>query len=304
MKTPQPDPLRCPGRLVYVPFSKTECGTDFYVNTGHSREISGVLTEYETFRTDFFEFFFFRKARGYLLLETRKLELADRMALVVSPRQQQEWHVDEAGLDYDFLIFREDFLQTFVADKFFTYRLLYCYQTDTPPCLPLAEAQLSDYCALLARMKAELLHPVADSYHLIVSLLPYLLMLLNRAYAACYALPFDVPRDNHAFLFKELLERHIRQMQRVGEYADRMRVSRAALNRSVKAQFGVSAAHLLKQRLLAALKSEWLFSGCNVNQLADMFRFSDASHLMRFFKQQTGKTLSQYRQDYRDGIYD
>ena len=41
-------------------------------------------------------------------------------------------------------VFRDDFLQTFVADKFFTYRLLYCYQTDTPPCLPLAEAQLSD----------------------------------------------------------------------------------------------------------------------------------------------------------------
>ena len=64
------------------------------------------------------------------------------MVLLLSPHQQQEWHVDEAELDYTFLIFREDFMRTFIADKFFVYRLLYYYQTDTPPyllagtCLP------------------------------------------------------------------------------------------------------------------------------------------------------------------------
>ena len=31
------------------------------------------------------------------------------MVLLLSPHQQQEWHVDEAELDYSFLIFREDF---------------------------------------------------------------------------------------------------------------------------------------------------------------------------------------------------
>ena len=53
------------------------------------------------------------------------------MVLLLSPHQQQEWHVDEAELDYTFLIFREDFMRTFIADKFFVYRLLY-YCT----CLP------------------------------------------------------------------------------------------------------------------------------------------------------------------------
>ena len=53
------------------------------------------------------------------------------MILLLSPHQQQEWHVDEKELDYTFLIFREDFMRTFLADKFFVYRLLYYYQTDT-----------------------------------------------------------------------------------------------------------------------------------------------------------------------------
>ena len=293
-----------PERLVSVPFSKTRCGVDFYINTGESKDICGVLTEHRTFKTDFFSFYFFRRANGYVLLNFRKIELRDDMVLLLSPHQQQEWHVDEAELDYTFLIFREDFMRTFIADKFFVYRLLYYYQTDTPPYLFAAPEELAEYMRLLGKIKQELLHPVADTYNLIVSVLYYLLVVINRAYAKTYRLPVEVPKNNYAFQFKDLLEKHIRDMQRVQEYADILRVSRITLNNSVMAQFGVSATHLLKQRLLEELKNELLFSDRNVSQLADEFHFSDPNHLMRFFKQQTGKTFTQYITDYQNGIYE
>ena len=293
-----------PERLVSVPFSKTRCGVDFYINTGESKDICGVLTEHRTFKTDFFSFYFFRRANGYVLLNFRKIELRDDMVLLLSPHQQQEWHGDEAELDYTFLIFREDFMRTFIADKFFVYRLLYYYQTDTPPYLFAAPEELAVYMRLLGKIKQELLHPVADTYNLIVSVLYYLLVVINRAYAKTYRLPVEVPKNNYAFQFKDLLEKHIRDMQRVQEYADILRVSRITLNNSVMAQFGVSATHLLKQRLLEELKNELLFSDRNVSQLADEFHFSDPSHLMRFFKQQTGKTFTQYITDYQNGIYE
>lgn len=293
-----------PERLVSVPFNKTQCGVDFYINTGESKDICGVLTEHRTFKTDFFSFYFFRRANGYVLLNFRKIELRYDMVLLLSPHQQQEWHVDEAELDYTFLIFREDFMRTFIADKFFVYRLLYYYQTDTPPYLFAAPEELAEYMRLLGKIKQELLHPVADTYNLIVSVLYYLLVVINRAYAKTYRLPVEVPKNNYAFQFKDLLEKHIRDMQRVQEYADILRVSRITLNNSVMAQFGVSATHLLKQRLLEELKNELLFSDRNVSQLADEFHFSDPSHLMRFFKQQTGKTFTQYITDYQKGIYE
>lgn len=293
-----------PERLVSVPFSKTRCGVDFYINTGESKDICGVLTEHRTFKTDFFSFYFFRRVNGYVLLNFRKIELRDDMVLLLSPHQQQEWHVDEAELDYTFLIFREDFMRTFIADKFFVYRLLYYYQTDTPPYLFAAPEELAEYMRLLGKIKQELLHPVADTYNLIVSVLYYLLVVINRAYAKTYRLPVEVPKNNYAFQFKDLLEKHIRDMQRVQEYADILCVSRITLNNSVMAQFGVSATHLLKQRLLEELKNELLFSDRNVSQLADEFHFSDPSHLMRFFKQQTGKTFTQYITDYQNGIYE
>lgn len=291
-------------KLVNVAFSKTECGVDFYLNTGRNTEISGVLTENKVFKTDFFEFFFFRKANGYLLLNFRKINLQDGMVLLLSPYQQQEWHVDEKTLDYDFLIFREDFMRTFIADKFFVYRLLYYYQTDTPPYLYASPEEFAEYFRLLDKIKQELRHPVADTYHLIVSVLYYLLVIINRAYASAYRLPVEVPKNNYAFQFKDLLERNICTLQRVQEYADMLRISRVTLNTAVMAQFGVSATHLLKQRLLEELKNELLFHDRSINELADRFNFSDASHLMRFFKQQTGKTFKQYLMDYRNGVYE
>ena len=137
-----------PERLVSVPFNKTQCGVDFYINTGESKDICGVLTEHKAFKTDFFSFYFFRRANGYLLLNFRKVELRDGMVLLLSPHQQQEWHVNEVELDYTFLIFREDFMRTFIADKFFVYRLLYYYQTDTPPYLFAEPEELTEYMRL------------------------------------------------------------------------------------------------------------------------------------------------------------
>ena len=167
-----------------------------------------MLTEYKRFKTDFFSFYFLRKANGFLLLNFRKIELHDGMVLLLSPHQQQEWHVDEAALDYTFLIFREDFMRTFIADKFFVYRLLYYYQTDTPPYLYASPEELAEYMRLLGKIKQELLHPVADTYNLIVSVLYYLLLIINRAYAAAYRLPVEIAKNNYAFQYKDLLEQN------------------------------------------------------------------------------------------------
>ena len=203
------------------------------------------------------------------------------MVLLLSPHQQQEWHVNEVELDYTFLIFREDFMRTFIADKFFVYRLLYYYQTDTPPYLFAEPEELTEYMRLLKKIKQELQHPVVDTYNLIVSVLYYLLVIINRAYAQTYRLPVEVPKNNYAFKFKDLLEKHIRTTPRVQEYADMLRVS-----------------------LLEELKNELLFSNLNVSQLADEFHFSDPSHLMRFFRRETGKTFTQYLMNYKRGIYE
>ena len=309
-----------PERLVSVPFSKTRCGVDFYINTGESKDICGVLTEHRTFKTDFFSFYFFRRANGYVLLNFRKIELRDDMVLLLSPHQQQEWHVDEAELDYTFLIFREDFMRTFIADKFFVYRLLYYYQTDTPPYLFAAPEELAEYMRLLGKIKQELLHPVADTYNLIVSVLYYLLVVINRAYAKTYRLPVEVPKNNYAYPHRAACSGICRYAPCESHHAEQLR--RGAVQR-VRHPFAQTTPVGGIEKRVVVLRPQREPVGGRVplfrpqpsdaflqatdgkeSQLADEFHFSDPSHLMRFFKQQTGKTFTQYITDYQKGIYE
>lgn len=292
-----------PQELTQVPFSKTECGVDFNINTDTHERLRGVLMEYPSFKTNFFELFFFRKASGWVRYGFQHIALKDNTVLILSPHIHQEWHIDESQMDYRFLVFRDDFLSTYLADPFFTYRLLYCYQTDFPPHLSATAMEQQEYERLLVRIKEELNHPLADSYHIIVSLLHYLLMTLNRRYSTQYHLPFDTPKNHHAFEFKQLLEKHIRQYQRVADYAAMLNISRITLNASVQAQYGQTSAHLLKQRLLAEIKNEILFTNKTTSELAYEFNFSEPGHLMRFFKKQTGQTVTEFKEEYKGGQF-
>ena len=73
-----------------------------------------------------------------------------------------------------------------------------------------------------------------------------------------------------------------------------MNVSRVTLNKAVVREFGLSAVHLLKQRLLQEVKNDILFSGMSVKEIAYRLHFSEPNHLMRFFKQMTGQTISEF----------
>lgn len=275
-------------------YSKSSCGVDFLLNTAESSEKTGWFNLDKRYKTDFFEFYFFRKAEGYMLLAGRKIILHPNMVLVISPFQLQEWHVDLDKLDYTFLIFQEEFINNFLSDKYFMYRLLYCYQHDYPTFFDMSTEEMAPFLSQLLQMKKELRNPIADSYHMIVACLYQFLLLLNRFYANRFDLPFDPPLNHYAYQYKELLEKNISEKTRVADYAEMMNISRVTLNKAVMREFGLSAVHLLKQRLLQEVKSDLLFTGLSVKEIAYRLHFSESNHLMRFFKQMTGQTINEF----------
>lgn len=275
-------------------YSKSACGVDFLLNTADNSERRSWFDTHKNYKTDFFEFFFFRKANGHAIINGEKHILTDNTLLIVSPYQRQEWHTDIERLDYTFLIFQEEFLTNFISDKQFMYRLLYCYQNEHPTYFQMPESDISLFISMLGQIKHELRNPIADSYHMIVAELYEFLLRLNRYYAKHFGLSMRLPVNNFAFVYKELLERNIRNSQRVNDYAAMMGISRIALNKAVENEFGVTAVQLLKQRLLQEVKNDLLFSGLPAKEIAARLGFSAPNHLMRFFKQQTGKTISTY----------
>ena len=282
-------------------YSKSSCGVDFLLNTAESTEKRGWFDTDKRYKTDFFEFYFFRRAEGHLFLAGERVELHPGMVLVISPFQLQEWHVALEKLDYTFLVFQEEFVNKFLSDKYFMYRLLYCYQHAYPTWFDLGDEEARPLLGLLRRMKEELREPVADSYHLIVAYLYQFLLLLNRKYAGLFRLPFALPLNNYAYQYKQLLEKNICDETRVADYAGMMGISRVSLNKAVVREFGLSAVRLLKQRLLQEVKDDLLFTGLSVKEIAFRLHFSEPNHLMRFFKQMTGQTIGEFLEEMNRG---
>lgn len=275
-------------------YSKSSCGVDFLLNTADSSEKRGWFDIDKRYKTDFFEFYFFRKAEGHMFLAGERVELKPYMALIISPFQLQEWHVDISRLEYTFLVFQEEFINNFLSDKYFMYRLLYCYQHDYPTHFDMNAEDMQPYLSQLNCIKKELREPMSDSYHMIVACLYQFLLRLNRLYAHRFGLSSAPPLNNYAYQYKQLLEKHISEKTRVTDYAEMMNISRITLNKAVMHEFGMSAVHLLKQRLIQEVKSDLLFSGLSIKEIAFRLHFSEPNHLMRFFKQMTGTTIGEF----------
>lgn len=150
-------------------------------------------------------------------------------------------------------------------------------------------------------MIEEQTHPVADSYHMLLSSLYYLLLKINRRYAKEYNLPFNVPKNNYAYKFKQLLELHVAKNLTVNEYAELVGVSRICLNKSVKEQFGLTATEMMRHRMLDEIKNLLLYSGLSIKEISFQLHFSEPNHMMRFFKAKTGQTISEFLAGYQIG---
>ncbi|WP_223808889.1 helix-turn-helix domain-containing protein [Rufibacter hautae] len=289
-----------------IRFHKTQCGVELLLNVGAGHELQQISPSFNVhdsgvYTTDSFEIYFFKKASGYVVLNQRKIQVRDNTVLFMSPFQKRQWELDKGPLDYTFLIFQEDFLNDFFADKLFTYRLLYFYQLDYPLDLAVQKEELESLCGKLTEIKSELVRPKVDSEHLVRSLLYYILLKLNRQYATQNNLPLEKPEHNYAFQFKKLIEQHVKEKQRIDEYVALLGISRITLNKAVQAQFHVTATHLLKQRLVFEIKNYLIHAELKVNEIAQVLHFSEPNHLMRFFKAQTGLTTSQFLADYQNG---
>lgn len=285
-----------------IKFHKTDCCVDFLLNVLPSDEVKESYLTAETFNTDYFEIVFIKTASGSVTINQQNFTVKDNSIVFISPFQKRRWHLSEEGLEFTVLAFQEDFLNDFFADKLFTFRLLYFHQLDYPLLMEVDKNSLDRYCEQLTEIKTELTTTKVDSIHIIRSLLYYSLQKLNRQYAQDHNLSIESSGNNYAFQFKKLLELHISEKQRIGDYAELLNISRITLNKAVKAQFSVTANNILKQRLLFEIKNLLIHSNETITEIAHHLNFSEPNHLMRFFKAQTGKTTTDFLDDYQNGI--
>jgi AraC family transcriptional activator of pobA len=94
---------------------------------------------------------------------------------------------------------------------------------------------------------------------------------------------------------RKLVEEHFHKERQLGFYADRLAMTVDRLNDHVRRATGVTAGHLIRQRVLTEAKRQLVFTSQPIHEIAYDLAFSDPSHFARFFRKQTGTTPHEFR---------
>jgi AraC family transcriptional regulator, transcriptional activator of pobA len=166
------------------------------------------------------------------------------------------------------------------------------------PVVPLADAELMRLSALCADLHEERFL-AREGFRLAMRGYLALLAIGVARLAASRARTGSVtlkPTDPTVELLRGLLEQHFRKERLLGFYAEKLAMTPDRLNDIVKRATGVTAGHLIRQRVLTEAKRQLVFTNLAIHEIAYDLTFSDPSHFARFFRKQTGTTPQAFRE--------
>jgi AraC family transcriptional activator of pobA len=166
------------------------------------------------------------------------------------------------------------------------------------PVLPLSGSEEAGRLAVLCRDLHDEGFLARDGHRLAMRALLALLAIEAVRLAASRARSGAVtlrPADPTVERLRALLEEHFRRHRMIGFYAGRLAMTPDRLNDHVKRAIGVTAGHLIRQRVLTEAKRQLVFTAEPIQEIAFALAFSDHSHFTRFFRKQTGMTPHDFR---------
>jgi AraC family transcriptional regulator, transcriptional activator of pobA len=108
------------------------------------------------------------------------------------------------------------------------------------------------------------------------------------------------PADAAVAQLRDLIDAFFRTERLLGFYAQKLGMTVDRLNDHVKRSTGITAGHLIRQRVLTEAKRQLVFTTQPIHEIAAELAFADPSHFARFFRKATGTTPHEFR-DRRGG---
>ena len=166
------------------------------------------------------------------------------------------------------------------------------------PVVPLAPAEAERLAAICADLHEERFlaregFRLAMRGHLALLAIAVVRLAASRARTGAVTLR---PADPTVEALRGLLEEHFRKERQLGFYAEKLAMTPDRLNDIIKRATGVTAGHLIRQRVLTEAKRQLVFTSLAIHEISYDLTFADPSHFARFFRKQTGTTPQTFRE--------
>jgi AraC family transcriptional regulator, transcriptional activator of pobA len=248
-----------------------------------------------------FQILLIERGSGEMTFDAAKFTFAAPAAILIPAAIAHGFRLEPYATDGWVVSFTEDVTAALTnrADE----ALMRLRALAAQPVVPLADeterARLSALCAELAAEQSL----AREGYRLAMGGLLVLIAVGVARLAASHARTGAVtlhPADAMVAQLHLLIDTSFRTEHLLGFYAEKLGISVDRLNDHVKRATGVTAGHLIRQRVLTEAKRQLVFTTQPIHDIATELAFADPSHFARFFRKQTGTTPHDFR-DWRGG---
>jgi len=232
---------------------------------------------------------------GEMQFESKTMSFRAPSAIVVPPVVTHAFHFTPEVTNGWVLTFTEDSLSAFLSrPRRESGQLFFADQ----PIIPIDDEKK---CASLSYFFSELFeeHSLAAtgcelSMHGLLAVIAVRVLRLSARQTKNNAVTL-YPEDTTVAKLRGLVDAHFREQRSLAFYASKLSMTPDRLNDHVKRAIGLTAGHVIRQRILTEAKRQLVFTGEPIKNIAGELAFSDASHFSRFFSQCVGMTPQEFR---------
>jgi AraC family transcriptional activator of pobA len=249
-------------------------------------------------RHDFYEILFITQGSGIHHIDFKDYVIKVNSLFFLSPGQIHSLSLSDDIRGYIFLFTSEFYLlNKNDQNKLLELPFFYSISNENPPLYLDNKEEAGFLMDLFRQASQENALNKEESPELIRSFLDIILLKCKRLYPLGSR---EVKMNKGKLLakkFKQLIEEKYQENISIRDYASLLSVTPNHLNETVKNVTGLTATHLLSDKIIMEIKRMLIHTELSVSEIAIDFNFSDQSYFSKYFRTRTGMSPGEFRKN-------
>jgi AraC-like DNA-binding protein len=236
-------------------------------------------------------------ATGKHIIDFNEYPIFPNHIFFVSPGQVHQVITNPNPTGY-VILFTPEFLERNSIRKDFISDLRLFKNSDETPPLPITDKMAVTLKTFAGQMLSAF-NSRNDLYLEIAG--AYLKLFLIECNGHCTLLPDENTQSYEVGKtlvknFKTLVETHFSEWHQVKDYAEALYVTPNYLNEAIKSAMNISAKDVIQHTIILEAKRQAVFTERSNKEIGFSLGFEDPSHFSKFFKNNTGQSLQEFRE--------